>query len=186
MGTRAFSGSANIISVSVPARLNVANIFEDSKTKIASVTITGTGTIPDSAYSGCSALTRINVASLADWLALSFPDAAANPLATGAKLYVDGTELSNLNIPNGTKQIGDYAFAGMKVASVTITSSVTNIKATAFTEWSNIAFIVPASINVASVFAESKVKIARVTITGTGTVPDSAYSGCTALMRVEV
>ena len=182
----AFAGCKNITSVSVPASVNVASVFEDSKAKIARVTITGTGKVPASAYSGCMALKRIEVASLADWMALSFSNATANPLSSGARLFVGGTELTNLVIPSGTTHIGNYAFAGATITSVTIPASVTSIAATAFTEWPNISFVVPADMNVATVFADSKHKLTRVTITGTGTVPASAYSGCTALSRVDV
>ena len=184
VGAGAIAADTTIV---VPASMNVASVFSDSKETIARVVITGTGTVPASAYAGCTALTRVDVASLPDWLALSFENAAANPLSTGAKLYVGGTELTSLEIPEGTTSIGDYAFAGVALTSVTVPANVTSIGTGTFSGCTDITSVtVPASMNVASVFADSKTKIGAVTMTGTGTIPASAYAGCTALTRVNV
>ena len=118
---------------------------------------------------------------------MDFANALANPLSAGAKVYIGGEEVSELAIPEGTTEIGDYAFAGGQFISVLIPDSVTNISSTAFSGCKNIVAVsAPACVNVSSVFADSRTKIADVTMTGGGAIPDSAYAGCTALTSVTI
>lgn len=142
----AFAGCSDIVSVSVPSRVNVAAVFADSKDKIEHLTLLLCDDVPASAYSGCSALERVDVASMEDWLSLHFADAEANPLHAGASLYVGGEELSELAIPDGVAEIGAYAFEGGRFTSVTIPSSVTNVAVTAFAGCSNIVDVTLAGI----------------------------------------
>ena len=137
----AFVGCTNIAAVTVPSWVNVASIFADSKGKIACVAISAQGDVPASAYAGCSALKRVDVASMADWLSLGFANADANPLHAGAVLYVGGKEVKKLMIPEGTRRIGEYAFVDGQFTSVTIPNSVTNVAETAFVGCSNVVSV---------------------------------------------
>ena len=90
-------------------------------------------TIPDSvtsigeyAFYGCTRLTSIYYAgSLEQWLSISF---SSNFCSNGADLYINGTKLTDLMIPDSVTGIGKYAFSGYKgLTSVTIPASVTSI-----------------------------------------------------------
>ena len=143
----AFTGCSNIVDITVPSWVNVSSIFAASKDKIARVSLSAQGDVPVSAYRGCTALRRVEVASLDDWLSLRFGNVEANPLHTGATLYVDGEEITALAIPEGTTEIDAYAFVGGQFTSVTIPNSVTNIAPTAFTGCSNIVDVTMGCLN---------------------------------------
>ena len=134
----AFAECKNIVSLVAPAWVNVATVFADSKDKIAYLALSAQGDVPASAYAGCSAIQRVDVGSMADWLLFRFGNAESNPLHTGAALYVGGEEVAELEIPDGTTEIGEYAFAGGQFTSVTIPNSVTNVAPTAFAGCENI------------------------------------------------
>ena len=163
-------------------------LFPDSYMKIKRISILpSVKAISDFFFAGCVGLTRVDIPSIGDWLNIDFANAAVSPLFSGAKLYVDGAEVTELVIPDGTTAIGDYAFANVQFTSVTIPASVTNVAVTAFTGCTNIVdLVVPSWLNVASTFPNSKDKIAHVTLVPSGNVPALAYDGCTAIERVDV
>ena len=186
VGAGAFTGCPNISSITVPASVNVASVFTESKAMIREVSITGKGAIPASAYAGCTALERVNVVSIVDWMALSFVNPTANPLSTGAKLYVDGTGVTELDIPEGMTEIGGYAFAGGTFTSVTIPLSVTSVGGGAFVGCSKLTSVVlPGGFEIASVFPDSYKTITTFVVAdGSASIRDSAFSGCTGLTSV--
>ena len=119
-------------------------------------------TIPDSvtsigayAFAGCSSLESVHISDLAAWCNIEFESSSANPLINGAKLYLNGSPVTDLVIPNGVESINSYAFFGCSgLTSVVIPDSVTSIGSLAFydcdslesvhisdlTAWSNIEF----------------------------------------------
>ena len=162
-------------------------LFPDSYMKIKRISILpSVKAISDSFFAGCDELSRVDIQSMDDWLNVHFDNASANPLSTGAKLFIGGVEVTDLVVPEGVTEIGEYSFCGGQFASVTIPNSVTNISETAFVGCSNIvAVTVPSCVNVAKTFPNSKDKVTHVTLSRSGAVPESAYSGCTMLRRVD-
>ena len=102
-------------------------------TLITKVTIPDSVTsIGGSAFSGCTSLTRVDIFDLSAWCKISF-DYNANPLCNGAKLYLNGSELTDITIPSDITEIKSYAFRGcISLTSVTIPDSVTLIGEDAF------------------------------------------------------
>ena len=96
--------------------------------------------IPDSvtgvgryAFTGCTNLTGVYISNLTAWCKIHFDDGGANPLAYAHNLYVNGSLLEDLIIPDGVTSIECDAFSGGSCfTSVTIPSGVTNIDAYAF------------------------------------------------------
>ena len=80
------------------------------------------------AFYYCEALKRVNITDLATWCKISFGEAQSNPVYYARNLYLNGTLIEDLVIPNGVTMIGDRAFAyNDAIKSVTISDNVTSI-----------------------------------------------------------
>ena len=109
IGIEAFRGCANLTSVTIPA----------------SITYIG-----DAAFAECDSLAGIYITDLAAWCRISFDD---YPLSLAHRLYLNGSLLTDMTIPDGVTSIGKLTFAGCtNLTSVTIPDCVTNIGYMAF------------------------------------------------------
>lgn len=85
------------------------------------------------AFNGCEKLTRVNIEDLAAWCEISFAESDANPLRYAKNLYLNGTLITDLVIPEGTESIAPRAFDGCTaITSVTLPASLTAIGDHAF------------------------------------------------------
>ena len=130
IGYRAFFFCTSLTSVTIPD--SVTSIGREvfyNCTSLTSVTIGKSVTsIGAYAFVGCTSLTRIDIADLSAWCKISFGDSSANPLCNGVKLYLNGSELTDITIPSGITEIKDYAFFNCtSLKSITIPDSVTSI-----------------------------------------------------------
>ncbi len=86
------------------------------------------------AFYGCD-LTAVQVTDIGAWCNITFNRSDNNPLSIAQHLFVNGEEVVDLEIPEGTTTINPYVFAYCKgIKSVKIPNSVTNIKYGAFAE----------------------------------------------------
>lgn len=75
----------------------------------------------------------VNIPSLDSWTRITFGNYTANPLYSGAVLAVDGTEVENLDIPEGVEAVNNYAFMNyMSAEAINIPSSVKTVGTQAF------------------------------------------------------
>ena len=103
---------------------------------LTSVTIGDSVTsIGNSAFEGCSYLTEVNITDLVAWCKIGFGNRSSNPLLSANHLILNGTEITNLVIPDGITEIKSCAFTSCSgLSSVTIGDSVTKIGGGAFTD----------------------------------------------------
>ena len=112
IGNYTFSGGSAFTSVTIP---NTINSFGWN------------------AFDGCSGLTKVNISDIAAWCNVYFTTSNANPLYYAHHLYLNGTEVTKLNIPNNVTLINYSAFYNCtELVSVTIPESVTTIRNQAF------------------------------------------------------
>ena len=81
-----------------------------------------------SAFSGCNGLKKAEFASIESLCSIKFDDATSNPLYNAQHLYIGGTEITDVVIPESVTSIGSMAFEGCSgLKSVVISESVTSI-----------------------------------------------------------
>lgn len=122
IGEWAFSGCSRLTSIAIPA----------SVTKIDCT-----------AFDSCTSLKGVYITDIAAWCGILFkkPDKGSfhYPLEYARNLYLNGTLVSELVIPDGVTSIGEHAFYRCKsLTSVVIPDSVTEIGEYAFESCTNL------------------------------------------------
>ena len=136
----AFEGCSGLTSVIIPDA--VTSIGHDAFCecwRLASVTIgKSVDYIGRNAFEGCDELTSVNISDLEAWCNIEF-SYDANPLRNAHHLYLNGEEITELEIPASVTSIKECAFEGCEgLTSVTVPSSVTSIKGEAFSNCTGI------------------------------------------------
>ena len=198
IGSSVFSGCTSLKSVTIPNSVTTIDQSAFSYcTGLASVTIPESVTaIGKDAFFGCTGLTSINIADIAAWCRINFYSYTdsysyhtSNPLLYAHHLYLNGSEVINLVIPNSIASIGESTFiGGTGIISVTIPNSVTSIREKAFCGSGLISVTVPSSVTSIGGYAFSGcTSLKSVTIPNSVTTIDqSAFSYCTGLASVTI
>ena len=106
---------------------SIGNVAFANCALLTSVTIGNNITsIGDSAFEQSFPLITVNVSSIESWGGITFENYFANPLSNGAKLYLNGEEVTNLVIPDTVTEIKAFVFSGCtSITSVSILNTVT-------------------------------------------------------------
>ena len=146
--------------------------------------------ISEGAFYYCSKLTSVHISDLAAWCRIAFDYSNANPLSYARNLYLNGTLVTDLVIPNSVTTIGSYAFWGCSsLTSVTIPSSVTSIGSSAFNGCSSLTSItIPNSVTSIGSSAFSWCEsLTSVTIPNSVTsIGEGAFSNCSGLTSITI
>ena len=98
--------------------------------------------IPEYAFYGCKTLKGVNITDISAWCNITFSSESANPLNYAKKIYLNGTLVTELIIPDGVTKINKYTFANCEsLESVTMPNSVNSIGEAAFRGCENIESI---------------------------------------------
>lgn len=105
-------------------------------TALESVTIgNGVLQIQQNAFKDCTALKKVNIRDIGAWCSISFYDYHENPLYNAGTLYLNGSLVTNLVIPDTVTEINRYAFFKCSsITSLSISDSVTKIGKFAFSQ----------------------------------------------------
>ena len=136
IGNSVFSNCTLLTSVTIPDSVTSIGKFAFGNcTSLTSVTIgNGVTSIGSGAFVDCTSLAGVYITDVAAWCGIAFSsDTSSNPLYYAKNLYLNGTLVSTLTIPDGVTSIGDGAFGGCtSLTRMTISDSVTSIGGRAF------------------------------------------------------
>ena len=129
------SEMSNLTTITIPN--SVTSIGERAFSVCSSLTSVTIGesvtSIGSSAFLNCSSLTSVHISDIAAWCKIAFYSSISNPLYYAHNLYLNGTLVTDLVIPDGVTSIKSYAFYGCSnLTSLTIPNSVTSIGGSAF------------------------------------------------------
>ena len=171
-------------------------------TKIASSAFSGRWylkyvTIPDSityigasAFYGCTGLVSVDIKSIDAWCSIEFDGSYANPLYYADTLYLNGSAVKDLIIPDGVVNIEDYAFYNYdSLESVTIGSDVNNIGWHTFSGCDNLKSItIPDGVsNIEGYAFNNCISLKRASVgNGVTDIGECAFYGCSSLESLTI
>ena len=196
IGDYAFRDCSNMTSVTIPK--GVKSIGSRAFYNCSSLTSV---TIPDSvtsigsyAFGACNNIKEVHITDIAAWCKMhfwdEFPPDPSNPFAYAYNLYLNGTLVTDLVIPNSVTSIRGYAFYGCSsLTSVTIPNSVTSIGDRTFEGCSSLTSVtIPNSVTDIWERAFSCCSsLTSITIPNSVTgIADDAFEGCSSLTSVTI
>ncbi len=135
IGSYTFYSYDKLTHVVIPNRVTSigANAFSGCE-GLKSVTIgNGIETVGSNAFDDCDNLKAVYITDIANWCSISFGNSYANPLYYASNLYLNGTLVTTLIVPDSVTSIGAYTFYNCKaLMSVTIGKNVESIGTSAF------------------------------------------------------
>ena len=194
-----------------------SGIFYQARSTLQSVSLPETITsLPNYAFSGCSKLTSITIPSsvtrigsfafnfcigleetnylgtIAEWCAIDFVAGFnSNPISTTETFFIQGEELTTLEIPEGVTNICDYAFYSYSgLTSVSFPSTLISIGASAFYGCSGIIEKLEIPEGVTSIGASafySCSKLTSISLPNTLTsINENAFYNCDGLTNISL
>ena len=156
---------------------------------LKSITIgNGVTSINENRFMNCSSLASVYITDLTAWMNIKFETASSNPLYNGADLYLNGSLVTDLVIPDGVTSIGKYAFYGCSsLASVIIPDSVTFIGNYAFRDCGNVETLVIGDGLTSLDDLPITSALKSITIgNGVTSIDSYAFNGCSSLESVTI
>lgn len=168
IGEKAFYQNAYLKEIYLGEGVTSIGASAFQKTKIKTITIPKyVESIGNYAFSDCSDFTSVYITDIAKWCEIDFDSYHANPLYYTKNLYLNGTLVRELVIPNSVTIIGSYAFYNCTgLTSITIPSNVTSIGDYAFEYCTGLE-----TVNLGN---------------GVETIGDSAFCACSRLTSITI
>ncbi len=191
IGFHAFNGCSGLKSVTIPESVTTigTEAFQQCS-DLTSVTIPSSITeIGSYAFYRCDSMTSVHITDLDAWFNIKFNSLNSNPLDIAGSLYLNGTEIKELEIPNSVTEIGKRALSGCNMTSVTIPESVLKIGEFAFYLCENLPTVtIPNSVTeIGNRAFACCTAMTSVTIGNSVTeIRESAFISCPSLSSINI
>ena len=192
IGENTFEYCSGLTSITIPNSVKIIKGYAFRNcTRLTSATIPNSVTsIGDGAFEGCTDLTSVHISDLEAWCKISFDGSSSNPLSFAHHLYMNGSEITNLVIPNNVTSIGEFAFSKCSgLTSVTISNSVTSIGRSAFSGCSGLTSItIPNSVTSIGngTFGDCTGLTSIMIGNSVTSIGDDAFKGCSSLTSITI
>ncbi len=192
IGDSAFSGCTGLTDISLPDSVtSIGDSAFYNCTSLESITIPDSVTsIGYSAFQSCENLEAVYITDIVSWCNINFRSKDSNPLNYAHDLYLNGTLLTDLVIPNGVTSIGNSAFIGCtNLISISIPDSVTSIGEYAFYECESLEIVnIPDGVESIKYHTfYGCINLKNITIPESVNIIDSgAFSRCTSLESITI
>ena len=134
IGNAAFKGTG-LTSITIPNSVTTIGTDAFRGTKPTSIYMgTGVQTIGSGAFYIGSTTPAVYISDLAAWCRIDFETTSANPMSCGGAIYINYAKVNTITIPSTVTEIKPYAFASCTddITSVMIHSNVKSIGKYAF------------------------------------------------------
>lgn len=205
IGNSAFRGCESLLSINIPSTITQIEefTFEGCKqlegleipnnvTSIGNYAFGGCESLKSifipksveqiggSAFGGCASLASVHIQDIESWCKIGFEDSSSNPLFIAGHLYLDGQEITELDLPN-TNYIGSYVFINCKnIKSVKLSDVVSQISQYAFSGCSGITSLkLPQALNSIGAYAfNGCMGLTEITIPSVQRISRCAFQDC--------
>ena len=192
IGDDAFRNCSGLTSVTIGNGVtSIGEYAFGGCSSLTSVTIgTGVTSIGQSAFINCSSITRVDYSGdISCWLNIEGHNNLMSYVSSSCELYLSGTKVEELFIPDGVTSIPSAAFQNLKgITSVTIPDSVTSIGEHAFSGCSGLQSVTIGNgvTSIVSYVFSGCSSLKTVTIgNGVTSIGIWAFSGCSNITRVD-
>lgn len=111
-----FINNEHLQEITIPERMEgIGSAAFENNSSLETVTFRteiNTMTIGDNAFNLCPALSKVNISHLNSWAHTNFQNAKANPANTSHNIYMNGVEIIDVVLPEGTRYVNNNAFNG--------------------------------------------------------------------------
>lgn len=111
-----FINNEHLQEITIPERMEgIGSAAFENNSSLETVTFRteiNTMTIGDNAFNLCPVLSKVNISHLNSWAHTNFQNAKANPANTSHNIYMNGVEIIDVVLPEGTRYVNNNAFNG--------------------------------------------------------------------------
>ncbi|MGN0238379.1 MAG: leucine-rich repeat domain-containing protein [Lepagella sp.] len=192
IGTDAFRGCQGLTAVTFPASLKKigATAFASCSALEEVSFICGVDTIAKDAFSLNNKIAKVNVTSLEEWAKINFETIKSNPVNVSKTLYVDGEELTAIEVPEGVEEVKNFTYCALpQVTSITLHEGLKEIGNSAFWSCSGVETItIPESVTrIGDAAFQSCSALTSINIPAAlDTIPANMLNKCAKLPSVEI